>query len=984
MTALLLWSCGALAQDQDKAHPSTLPTAGQTPGADAQTVSPACVAGLVLAAASGKPLVSANIGIAGTRMGAASQSDGTFFIGRIPPGSQTVVVSFLGYKLIEEAVELLPGETIHLTFHLEETIVGQIDPITVTAERPMIDVTKTSTAHTLHASDLEEMVTQTPTIDEVVAQQPGVIKDGDQLHFRGGRSDESLFIVDGVKVKDLLSGQSSGNEVSARAAQEVNVVTGGFEARFSQAMSGVIDTRLKEGTRHWRGALSYDTDALTDTKNLHHIYGELGGPNIPLAGLLRLLGNDHPSVTFFASLSTDFSDGYLPGIRDLHGNNKLRPSIEDRFLGTTFTYGHFFCPRASNSWRAIYKTAWKINADNKLAFSWTKTLTFMQDWGSPDIGDIDRNVNRFPWAWAQRMDHHYTISKDTNILSLIWNRTLGLNTRTSLQIWRCYMGRHSDVAGKNWLDYDYESKDSDLLPEDDTPYFVDVGDASRWQDQHVIVWGARNDWQYQAGRHAFSWGLSAEYHDVQYFRMDTRSINVGDPDPESPNYVPPDEERRLGTEFDLFHVTPNAGNLYAQDLFSYEGLATNLGFVCDYWFPGKQVERAMEAGTQPHMTPGLRRQYYEGTRELFGRRYKSHVSPRIGVSFPINERAHLFFSYGHYSQRPPYYYVYAKTNSQSGEEYPQLGNPALNAKISVQYELGTGYQFSDVAAAKATVFWKDMYDYPTGMRITLDERATRRSNFYMYWNMDYARSRGIEFSFRRRRQGFWSSSFSYTYSVAKGKSSDPNKSKLIQESGGDSRETDLGEEYLWWNRPHKLTARLSLKVKQREDPPIWLGLGLPGDFTADLYYMIRSGRPYTPINEFGEDTGDKLSENGPVDMTCDFILRKGFRIAGRRLEAALKIYNIFDYRNVRDFDHVTGEPYQLGKGELTSVTENPANLDLPDDELVAIYCDETGKDPSKEKAEEIRRFIISNVYKYSNPAYEGPPRTIRIGLSYAW
>ena len=221
------------------------------------------------------------------------------------------------------------------------------------------------------------MVTQAPTLDEVVAQQPGVIKDGDKLHFRGGRSDENLFVIDGVKVKDLLSGQSSGNEVSARSAQKVDIVTGGFGAEFSQAMSGVVNTKLKEGTSLWHGAASYDSDMLTDTQSLHHIYAEISGPNKPLENLLRLLGRNKPKITFFSSLSSDLSDGYLPGIRDLRGDHRLRSAMEDNFLGRSYTYGTFFTPRSSNHWRAIFKSAWKIDKNNKLAYFFFKISSFI-------------------------------------------------------------------------------------------------------------------------------------------------------------------------------------------------------------------------------------------------------------------------------------------------------------------------------------------------------------------------------------------------------------------------------------------------------------------------------------------------------------------------------------------------------------------------------------------------------------------------------
>ncbi|MBD3236353.1 MAG: TonB-dependent receptor [Candidatus Eisenbacteria bacterium] len=961
-----------------------------TPAPSIDAGETATVTGLVRDASNADLLPFANILVTGTRRGTISQDDGRFRLAGLPPGEAQIVVTYIGYEDAEVDVQLEPRRTIHLTIDLQPTIATQLDAIQIRAERPLIDVSRTSTEHTLSARDLESLVTQAPTLDNVVAQQPGVVRDRGKLHFRGGRSDENLFVVDGVKVKDLLSGESMGSEVAARAAQEVSVITGGFGARYSQAMSGVVETRLKEGTGRWHGSLSYETDALFGDNNLHHFYAEASGPNLAAIPLLRLAGVDRPDITFFGSLSCDLADGYLPNIRDLPGSPRLNPAIRDRFLGSQFSYGDFFVPRAANEWRAIFKSAWKATPQDKFSISWTKTLSFNQDWGSPDIGDIDRNVDNFPWSWAKSMDRHYTVSGDVNILSLIWNRTLGLNSRTTLRLWRHYSGQHRDVDGQLWDAYD-TTPDWEHAA-DPTPYFVDSTDASGWRDRHVIVWGAASEWAYEWRSHRLQWGVTAEYHDVQYMSLNAATV--------CPNCSPP---LPLGDEFDLFHVTPNAGNLYLQDEFEHEGMVVSAGFAYDYWFPGAQVERALAEQKLPHMTPILQQKFRDETYELFGHRFKGHLSPRLAVSFPTSERAHLFFNYGHYSQRPPYYYVYAKSGSQSGEEYPRIGNPTLNPEISVQYELGTEYQFSDILASRVTMFWKDMYDYPTSLRIQLRERTTTRSNFFIYWNEDYARSRGIEISLLRRRHDFWRGTLSYTYSVAKGKSSDPNKTKLIQELGGDSRETDLAEEFLWWNRPHKFTAHLNLRVKPHEQPPHWLGLRWPADFSINLYYKLRSGRAYTPLDRGGLEVGERYSRSGPYDSTFDLTITKGFHLAGRRFTAALKIYNLFDYRTPLVFDYVTGEPYAFGKGSLTGFYENPDNLSLTDEELYFRYIEEQdtyppgidADDPPEHPsdapefdlgafAQDVRRTIVGNYYRYSNPSYYGQPRTIRLGISYAW
>jgi len=961
---------------------------GQEPDSSADTPT-GRIAGRVTEGIAGRPLSPANVVLVGTSLGTITQPDGSFVIENVPAGTHAVRVTFMGFADLEQTVEVAGGETANLLFPLETTVVSTIAAIEIRAARPLIDVRKTSTAHSLTPHDLASMVLKSPTLDQVAEQQPGVVRDRGQLHFRGGRAEENLFVVDGVKVRDLLSGESAGNEVNARAASDVQVMTGGFDARYGQAMSGVVETRLREGSRQWHGAFGYETNFLMDARQLHNGSVEVGGPNLLAAPLLAALGDEDPEITFFASLSAELSDGYMPSVRDMPGRPQLRSSVRDEFLGQKFSYGGFFTPLAENNWRGVFKTAWRANANNKFSLSWTKSLSILPDWGSPDIGEVDRNQINYPWSWAAHLGHHYTITRDVNLLTLVWNRSFGLNTRSALRLWRHYSGRRQDVAGQHWNEYDNRT-DSEMADDTtfvDTPYFVDVGDASDWSDRYTVVWGLANEWNRTLGTHNLEGGWSAEYQDVQYMALNAQTVD------ETTNLP-------LGNEFDLFHVTPNVGNLYAQDRFEHEGMMVNVGFTYDYWFLGEQVERALEEMSRPHFTPALREKFLSETHRLFGRRFKSHLSPRVGVSFPVSDRAHLFFNYGHYSQRPAYYYVYAKTSSQSGEEYPRIGNPTLNPMISVSYEIGTEYQFTPETALKASLFWKDMYDYPTTIRLTMKERTTSRSNFFMYWNMDYARSRGIEVSLVRNRKDFLSGSLSYTYSTAKGKSSDPNKSKVVQQSGGDSREPTLEEEFLWWNRPHKLTAQMNLLVREDEDPPGWFGFRWPQDMSARVYFTLRSGRAYTPLDVNDQRIGDPYSRNGPVDVTCDLSFSKGFRLGGRHLNLGVNVYNVFDYRTAYDFDPVSGEPYVLGEGGLTLPREDPATYrqyleETLESRLAAFIRDyqrQYGGDPTQAQLDDyaqqvalgVRDEYASTYIQYQNPSALSQGRAFRVGITYEW
>jgi hypothetical protein len=71
-----------------------------------------------------------------------------------------------------------------------------------------------------------------------------------------GRADETLFLVQGVANRDLVTGQPTAGQLNARSVAEVNVATGAYDVRYGNALSGVVEVRLKEGGDHFQGGFT--------------------------------------------------------------------------------------------------------------------------------------------------------------------------------------------------------------------------------------------------------------------------------------------------------------------------------------------------------------------------------------------------------------------------------------------------------------------------------------------------------------------------------------------------------------------------------------------------------------------------------------------------------------------------------------------------------------------------------------------------------
>lgn len=896
---------------------------------------PGNLTGRVIDASTKDPLAFANVVVMGTNYGAMSMDDGSFFIRNVPEGVYSIKASFMGYESVEhDSVAVRPYVTAQVDFRLLKTVLRTTEEVLVTARRPMVEVDVPTTVRTVSEEELKTL--PVTSIEDVVGLQAGVIKSDDEIHIRGGRADETLYIIDGVKMKDLISGKSSLLDFSAKSVAEMDVITGGYSAEHGQALSGIVNVKLKEGGSSTGGYLEYSLDHAPFRKtgldywNSDKIEAGIDGPEPITTRLLPRMGLRLPGqMTYFVGVSGSATDTHLPSISDIPGTDGLTSSYEDKFLWWKIRYKDL-APRAENKWQAYGKLTYRLSSTNKFSLSFTKTISIDQGYKRYDPYDVTREASGYPHAWSRHLDHYLTYTEDANSLALAWNQILSQNTFHVLRLSRFFNCVHSDVAGKHWHDYE-EPDDYSQLGDADTPYFVETGDADLWHDRYVETYNF--GWDFTSRRpphHQFKGGVNSSFENAQY-------IVIGEPwksDPDS-----------LGLYHDIFHIYPARGAIYLEDNVNFEGLIGQFGLRYDYWFPGEQVERAVADTTVLAITRTTRDNFYRDTDEILGRRFKAHLSPRIAISHPITDRDNLFFNYGHFTQVPNYIWIFSKLSSVSSELFPLIGNPNLNSEISVQYEIGARHQFTETVAANFTLFYKDIYDYPTST--TFEKPGV--GQMFIYRNMDYARSRGIEIEVKKRISRLWGGTLVYTYSVATGKSSDPNTLKLIQEQGGDigAREASLAEEYLWWNRPHKVNLTLQARMPAGEKRKLW-GVRVPSHWDATAQWLIQSGKPYTPTRN-QQEVGKRYSANGPTDNVLDLKITKYFEWSGVKSKIYLEVDNLFNNRTVRTIDPETGDIPVPGKGSYAG-------------QAASLYT----------------------IYSLGDPSRLGAPRSASIGMGLEW
>ena len=200
-----------------------------------------------------------NIILKGTYYGSASDVSGNYMIENIRPGDYDVEISMIGYKvLLQTGIRIEGGKTKHLNFFLEKTVLSYGEEVVVIGNKPLFDVDETASVSRISSHEIENRLAS--GVEDILAEQIGVTKQDNEIHIRGGRIDESLFIVDGMSVKDPLSGYSGNLYINAESIEELEIITGGYNAEYGQAMSGIINVSLKSGSDIYEGAVKYISD----------------------------------------------------------------------------------------------------------------------------------------------------------------------------------------------------------------------------------------------------------------------------------------------------------------------------------------------------------------------------------------------------------------------------------------------------------------------------------------------------------------------------------------------------------------------------------------------------------------------------------------------------------------------------------------------------------------------------------------------------
>ena len=901
------------------------------------------LAGRITDAVSGEPLPFVNVVIMGTTLGAASDIDGYYSIINIPPGNYDVKASAIGYSSITyQDVKISIDLTTTIDFQLAEASVELEDEVVVVATKPLVRMDQTSTTSIIG----DDVISKLPVegIGDVLKLQAGVVvsSSGD-IHIRGGRSNQVVYQIDGVPVTDVYDGSTAVN-VNQNAVQELQVISGAFNAEYGQAQSGVVNLVTKDGNNTFNGNIQmYAGDYVSNRDTIYsyidnvnplaiqNIEGSLSGPII------------QDKLFFYANGRYFYNEGYLYGQRVyLISDRAFEDPVTQEFIVQSNGDGAYVPMNEDERIYAQGKLSYRLSQGLKLSYN------FIFD--DRDYFDYDHFYKLTPDNNLQRFNKSYT-----NIFAI--NHAISaasfytLNFSYYFRDYRQYLFENiwTGIPEKPTL---YEDNSTVNNP----PYSFGVGGTNNNRfTRNTGTWGAKLDWSTQLSQEVnLQFGGDFRSNDIYLENINLIPMTDSSGQRVSPfNVAVPSIE---STDYDTYQHNPLEIAAYAQMKFEAFNLIFNIGLRFDYFEPDGIV---LADPTDPNifnpLKPSNRFNDLNGNgvqdpgetsvtlaeRETYwynDAASKSQLSPRIGLAFPISATGVIHFSYGHFLQLPRYEYLYQNPRFKLGVNSGNaglFGNADLQPQETVKGEIGIQQQIGDDMSISATVFFEDFRNL-TGTQTQDVEVYGGAQTYSQYINSDFGDAQGFVIQFVKRFVGGFGASIDYTYSDARGNASDPSDARNAV-LGGALPETYIAP--LNWDQTH--TLNVALDYSQINN---W-------GFSIIANYF--SGQPYTPaVNKNTRVTQNAFptnSGNKPNLFNVDLRVYKDIDLSPLTMTIFLRVFNLFDANNPVTVYTDSGDPYfTFAKLEAQRINAQSINSSL--DEY------------------------------YTNPTYFSDPRRIELGL----
>lgn len=287
----------------------------------------------------------ANVHFENTTVGTITNQNGYYDLTMNVKDSATIVYSMLGYQTVKHTIHS-HQQILQISVELQ-TLSKQISEVNVVGQRR-----QTSTLDVLDPSKFRIIPNAAGGIESYLITFAGVSSSNElssQYNVRGGNFDENAVYVNGIEVyRPLLirAGQQEGlSFINPDLVQHVGFSAGGFDAKYGDKMSSVLDIQYKKPTE-------FEATASASLLGASAYVGTAGKKFTQMHGIRY-------KTSAYLQGTLDTKAEYTPAFFDYQTylTYQLNPKYDLTFLGNFSQNSYQFIPQTRETSFGTYQTA---------------------------------------------------------------------------------------------------------------------------------------------------------------------------------------------------------------------------------------------------------------------------------------------------------------------------------------------------------------------------------------------------------------------------------------------------------------------------------------------------------------------------------------------------------------------------------------------------------------------------------------------------
>lgn len=861
----------------------------------------------------------AAVTVVGTAFTTVSNKEGYFFINNVPSGRYDVRLTAVGYAPVTiRGLQVLTDQTAHandvVMQSAQQVTLGEI---TVTAAPPLIPkdlVTSRQVVDKDFAALLPEQ-----RISSLLSLTPGITRpltgDTSQISVRGSRYSENSLYIDGVPVQQFAYVNNGTNldNLATNSFEDLTITTGAADARFGNALGGVINVTTRTGGQSFQGSLRWDTGMLGGAyatgRNTFQL--NVSGPT-PLRGLTF---NVSSSLEGTAWGNTGYYGWLFPGYSTVGIDTTFMVPRSNVAAGSVV----FNNSRADSIPLNVYQTAVLSGDCDNFWFVKDASLAEMRDnygvkcsmsrtFSSPSTrytlnsrldysyGRGGRLMASYNWTGNQSRPRLLTDGRQTG--------TIGNSTVATFSISQPIItGANRNISFKADLSLQGDNSTT-------SPITVESEKQSRTPFSGFLlhkldlIYDRNNFTVDSTFIKAFLTNSTANYRNSLIPALNANTggvsaptVSAGFPGDGVPyrNYYSNmgsndvtlswnKETRRvlnltLDAQVDRYNrfqvgathtkvdsraysagswYRPVTASAFINDNIDLSDIVLNVGLRWDYFnYNLMRWNNFPRISTLPDFDPA------NPDRVMKKDKSHSYLAPRVQVAFPVTQTTNFRLSYAQQSRAPTLTNVATNHSAdieRSGVNSRSTFGDDVDFAKTVQFEFGVAHAFSDDMTMDIAFYNKDnLANASTKFGYRIDPKNGQLTQLYLLQNSDFGNSRGIEFSLNRQIGQYLNGRLNYSYSDTKNTSSDINSFLSYFEAlvnVGD--EPPLQMLPTASSRPHTLNGVLNVAFPRDFKRGTLFGK-IAGGLSMSATFQLQSGTAYTRCDPLLEANQSLLS-----------------------------------------------------------------------------------------------------------------------------